>query len=73
MVFTTKIAHAQDPLPSWNQGKTKQSIVDFVEQVTKPGSPDFVPVPERVAVFDNDGTLWCEKSIPVQFTSRSTA
>jgi len=60
-------AYAQnDPLPSWNDGKAKQSIITFVEKVTKPGSPDFVPVPERIAVFDNDGTLWCEKPLPVQ-------
>ena len=60
-------AYAQnDPLPSWNDGKAKQSIVSFVEKVTRPGSPDFVPVPERIAVFDNDGTLWCEQPLPVQ-------
>ena len=59
--------HAQtDPLPSWNDGSAKKSIVSFVEKVTKPGSPDFVPVPERIAVFDNDGTLWCEQPLPVQ-------
>ena len=57
---------APDPLPSWNDGAAKQSIVAFVERVTKPGSPDFVPVPERIAVFDNDGTLWCEQPLPVQ-------
>jgi phosphoserine phosphatase len=61
-------AHAQTvPLPSWNDSKTKQSIVAFVEKVTKPGSPDFVPVAERIATFDNDGTLWCEQPLPVQF------
>ena len=57
---------AADPLPSWNPGPAKQSIITFVEKVTKPGSPDFVPVPERIATFDNDGTLWCEKPLPVQ-------
>jgi hypothetical protein len=41
-----------DPLPSWNDGKTKQAIIAFVEKVKKPGSPDFVPVPERIATFD---------------------
>jgi len=65
VAFTT-IARAQDPLPSWNDGPAKQSIVSFVEKVTRPGSPDFVAVPERIAVFDNDGTLWCEKPLPVQ-------
>jgi haloacid dehalogenase-like hydrolase len=57
---------AVEPLPSWNDGPAKQSIIDFVEKVTKPGSPDFVPVPERIATFDNDGTLWCEQPMPVQ-------
>jgi hypothetical protein len=55
-----------DPLPSWNDGPAKQSIIAFVEKVTTPGSPDFVPVPERIATFDNDGTLWCEQPVPVQ-------
>ncbi len=60
-------AYAQnDPLPSWNDGKAKQSIITFVEKVTKPGSPEFVPVAERIATFDNDGTLWCEQPLPVQ-------
>jgi phosphoglycolate phosphatase-like HAD superfamily hydrolase len=60
-------AQTKDPLPSWNEGAAKQSIVDFVKRVTTPGSKDFVPVPERIAVFDNDGTLWCEQPMPVQF------
>lgn len=55
-----------DPLPSWNDGKSKQSILDFVAKVTKEGGRDFVPVAERIATFDNDGTLWCEMPIPVQ-------
>lgn len=50
-----------DPLPSWNEGAAKQSIVDFVKRVTDPASPDFVPEAERIAVFDNDGTLWAEQ------------
>jgi phosphoglycolate phosphatase-like HAD superfamily hydrolase len=66
MAFTGKRALADDPLPSWNDGPAKQSITDFVAKVTKDGSPDFVPVPERIATFDNDGTLWCEKPLPVQ-------
>jgi phosphoglycolate phosphatase-like HAD superfamily hydrolase len=66
-VFTFALpALAADPLPSWNDGPAKQSIITFVEKVTKPGSADFVPVPERIATFDNDGTLWCEKPLPVQ-------
>ena len=62
-VFTATIARAADPLPSWNEGKAKQSITAFVEKVTKPGSPDFVPVAERIATFDNDGTLWAEQPL----------
>jgi hypothetical protein len=55
-----------DPLPSWNEGPVKQSILDFVARVTAEDGPDFVPVNERIAVFDNDGTLWCEMPVPVQ-------
>ena len=55
-----------DALASWNDGPTKKSITDFVAKVTKEGSPDFVPPAERIAVFDNDGTLWCEKPMPIQ-------
>ena len=64
--FTTAIARAADPLPSWNDGKAKQSIIAFVAKVTKEGSPEFMPVAERIATFDNDGTLWCEQPAPVQ-------
>jgi phosphoglycolate phosphatase-like HAD superfamily hydrolase len=53
-------------LPSWNDGASKRSIVGFVERVTRKGSADFVPEPERIAVFDNDGTLWAEKPVPFQ-------
>jgi phosphoglycolate phosphatase-like HAD superfamily hydrolase len=59
-------AHS-DSLPSWNEGATKKSLIDFVARVTKQGSPDFVPPAERIATFDNDGTLWCEQPIYVQF------
>jgi phosphoglycolate phosphatase-like HAD superfamily hydrolase len=58
-------AATPDPLPSWNDGKTKSAIIAFVQDVTNPKSPDFVPVPERIATFDNDGTLWSEQ--PVYF------
>ena len=54
------------PLPSWNEGSARQSILDFVAAVTREGSPDFVPAPERIATFDNDGTLWCEHPMYVQ-------
>jgi hypothetical protein len=63
--LAANIAQAADPLPSWNDTAPKQAILAFVEKVTKEGSPDFVPAEERIAVFDNDGTLWAEK--PVYF------
>ena len=66
LTFAASLSHAADPLPSWNDGAAKKSIVEFVAKVTRTGSPDFVPVPERIAVFDNDGTLWCEQPLPVQ-------
>jgi phosphoglycolate phosphatase-like HAD superfamily hydrolase len=59
--------HAADSLPSWNDTAPKKAIVAFVEKVTKEGSPDFVPVPERIATFDNDGTLWSEQPMYFQF------
>ncbi len=60
------LARAADPLPSWNDGAAKSAIVTFVEAVTKDGSPDFVPPAERIATFDNDGTLWAEQPIYFQ-------
>jgi phosphoserine phosphatase len=59
-------AMSGNPLASWNDGAAKQSILDFVRRVTAAGSPDFVPVPDRIAVFDNDGTLWPEQP-PISF------
>jgi hypothetical protein len=53
-------------LQSWNSGSAKRAIEQFVTSVTTPGSPDFVKPEARVAVFDNDGTLWCEKPMPVE-------
>ncbi|MBL9136148.1 MAG: haloacid dehalogenase-like hydrolase [Verrucomicrobiales bacterium] len=58
-------AFSADPLPSWNPGPTKDAILRFVAQVTTPGTRDFVPAAERIATFDNDGTLWAEQ--PVYF------
>ncbi len=55
-----------DPLPSWNDGPSRRRILDFVNRTTTPGHPDWVPVPERIATFDNDGTLWCEQPIYTQ-------
>ena len=59
-------AQTVDSLPSWNDGNAKQSIIAFVEQVTQAGSPNFVPPAERIAVFDNDGTLWAEQPMYFQ-------
>jgi hypothetical protein len=70
-LFQTMPASGQpeksDLLPSWNDGPAKKAVIDFVTKVTKEGGTDFVPVAERIATFDNDGTLWCEYPIPVQF------
>ncbi|QJT08723.1 HAD family hydrolase [Oceanidesulfovibrio marinus] len=59
-------ARADDPLLSWNDGPAKTAIIDFVEKVTADGTADFVPVEERIATFDNDGTLWAEKPLYFQ-------
>src|SRR5512141_3010826 len=53
-------------LESWNEGATKSAIIEFVAKVTTPDSPAFVPPDDRIATFDNDGTLWCEKPMPIQ-------
>ncbi len=67
----SRVAFAQSatpatPLPSWNEGSARQSILDFVAAVTREGSPDFVPVQQRIATFDNDGTLWVEHPMYTQ-------
>ena len=62
LCFVAGLASAQtDPLPSWNDGAVKKSIVDFVARVTTQGGADFVPPEQRIATFDNDGTLWTEQ------------
>jgi phosphoglycolate phosphatase-like HAD superfamily hydrolase len=66
LAITAPIAHAADSLSSWNDGAAKKSVVEFVAKVTKEGGPGFVPPAERVAVFDNDGTLWAEQPMYVQ-------
>jgi hypothetical protein len=63
----TANAFAADPLPSWNDTASRQAIVKFVEKVTKKGLPDFVPREQRIATFDNDGTLWSEQPMYFQF------
>jgi hypothetical protein len=65
-VAASKTGPTGDPLPSWRAGASKQAILEFVQRATTEGSPDLVPLSERVAVFDNDGTLWCEKPMPIQ-------
>lgn len=65
-ILLTAHLHAQDPLPSWKDGAAKQSITAFVGKVTQQGAPDFVPPAERIAVFDNDGTLWSEQPMYFQ-------
>ncbi len=66
VLLLANTALAADPLPSWNDGAAKKTIIDFVAKVTNPGSPDFVPVAERIATFDNDGTLWAEQPMYFQ-------
>lgn len=55
-----------DHLASWHDTDTRRAIVDFVERVTNEAGDSYVPPAERIAVFDNDGTLWCEKPLPIQ-------
>jgi hypothetical protein len=65
-MLSTVAAADRDPLPSWNEGSAKRSIIDFVNRVTQPGSPDFVVPEQRIATFDNDGTLWSEQPMYFQ-------
>jgi hypothetical protein len=66
LVFAPGRAADAEDLPSWNDTATKKAIVTFVEGATRPGSPTFVPVAERIATFDNDGTLWSEQPMYFQ-------
>jgi hypothetical protein len=66
LLLLVNAAFAADPLPSWNDGPAKQGIISFVESVSREGSPSYVPPAERIATFDNDGTLWSEQQMPVQ-------
>jgi hypothetical protein len=65
-LLISTVASAADPLPSWNDTATKASIVAFVERTTREGSPELVPPAERIATFDNDGTLWPEQPMYFQ-------
>jgi phosphoglycolate phosphatase-like HAD superfamily hydrolase len=67
MAFSAGALAQSDPLPSWNDGAVKASITGFVARVTEDGGPDFVTPERRIAVFDNDGTLWSEQPIYFQF------
>src|SRR3954451_17641835 len=63
----TEAQAAGDPLPSWRDGPTKRGILAFVQRVIRRGTPDYRPMAERIAVFDNDGTLWVEQPLYTQF------
>jgi phosphoserine phosphatase len=66
LLLVSGCAVKRDPLPSWNDGPNKRAILDFVASVTTPGSVNFVPQEERIATFDNDGTLWSEQPMYFQ-------
>jgi phosphoserine phosphatase len=66
LLLTCGVSRAAEPLASWNGGRSKTAILEFVDRVTNPASPDLVPAAQRIAVFDNDGTLWCEQPMYVQ-------
>jgi len=66
ITFAMPLPGPQDPLPSWNEGPARQSILTFVAAATTPGTADYIPPGERIAVFDNDGTLWTEQPAYVQ-------
>ncbi|QDU12094.1 HAD family hydrolase [Gimesia aquarii] len=65
IAILTSVVRANDPLPSWNTGPTKTALINFVKRATTKGNPEYVSPPQRIATFDNDGTLWSEK--PVYF------
>jgi hypothetical protein len=65
-VLSSSALGQTDPLPSWNDGLAKRAILDFVDRVTREGGDQFVPITERIAAFDNDGTLWCEQPVYTQ-------
>ena len=67
LVWANACAAADDPLPSWNDGTTKQQIQSFVKKIATAGTPDFVEPAKRIAVFDNDGTLWAEQPAYFEF------
>lgn len=66
LLHITTVLCAADPLPSWNEGPARQAILNFVSRVTTPNTPDYVPPADRIATFDNDGTLWSEQPMYFQ-------
>jgi phosphoglycolate phosphatase-like HAD superfamily hydrolase len=68
LLVSTSARAQSDPLPSWNDGRAKKAVLDFVRVATDPAGPDFVPKEERIATFDNDGTLWVEHPVYTQLT-----
>src|ERR1700747_998474 len=68
VALTPAVGGGANPLASWNDGPAKQAIVEFVKATTTEGSPQFVPHEERVATFDQDGTLWVEHPMYTQVT-----
>jgi phosphoglycolate phosphatase-like HAD superfamily hydrolase len=67
LLAVAAVSQRADPLPSWNDGPAKKAITEFVTRATTQGGPDFIPVEQRIATFDNDGTLWTEQPIYFQF------
>ena len=66
LLLVSTFMSAQELLPSWNEGKSKRDVITYVESVTDKKSPDFIPLQDRIAVFDNDGTLWSEQPLYFQ-------
>src|SRR4051812_15837954 len=67
MIFCANPVHAEGLLGSWNNGPAKRAILDFVRQATQEGTPTYIRPEERIVIFDNDGTLWAEKPMYVEF------
>ena len=66
IILFSSVSNAEDPLPSWNDGPAKKSIIEFVTEVTKEGGPNYVPLEDRIATFDQDGTTWVSHPIYAQ-------
>ena len=66
IILFSSVSNAEDPLPSWNDGPAKKSIIEFITEVTKEGGPNYVPLEDRIAAFDQDGTTWVSHPIYAQ-------